>query len=133
MFKEYARQVIENTKACRDELYRLGAIVSDTNNHLFLLNTLDSYNLTGLEAQILLEKANITTNKNMIPNDILTPNKTSGLRIGFAAITTRGCNKNEAILIANLIHNILSNKLSIEDARKQVSMLTNNWKKIEEI
>ena len=92
-FKQYAKDIIINTKACRDELAKLGAIVSDTDNHLFLLNTLDSYNLTGKKAQELLETINVTTNKNMIPNDTLSPKETSGLRIGFAAVTTRGCNK----------------------------------------
>ena len=124
---------VENTKACRDELNKLGAIVSDTDNHLFLLNTLDSYNITGKEAQQLLEEINITTNKNMIPNDTLSPKETSGLRIGFAAVTTRGCNKDNAIEIANLIHKFLSNKLTKEEALEEVKNMVSIWKKIEEI
>ena len=132
-FKQYANEVVENTKACRDELNKLGAIVSDTDNHLFLLNTLDSYNITGKEAQQLLEEINITTNKNMIPNDTLSPKETSGLRIGFAAVTTRGCNKDNAIEIANLIHKFLSNKLTKEEALEEVKNMVSIWKKIEEI
>ena len=115
-FKQYAANVIENTKACRDSLKEMGAIVSGTDNHLFLLNTLDSYHITGKEAQKMLEEINITTNKNMIPNDTLSPKETSGLRIGFAATTTRGCNKNDAIMVANLIHNYLSGKITKEEA-----------------
>ena len=110
-----------------------GALVSDTDNHLFLLNTLDSYNLTGKQAQQLLEEINVTTNKNMIPNDTLSPKETSGLRIGFAAVTTRGCSKEQAVTIANLIHEFLSNKITKEEAQKEVEKLVSNWKQIEEI
>ncbi len=132
-FEIYAKNVIENTKTCQETLSCLGAITSKTDNHLFLLNTLDSYNLTGLEAQILLESIGITTNKNMIPNDKLTPKETSGLRIGFAAITTRGCNKEDAIKIGELIHKVLSKNISEEKAKNEVYSLTKSWKKIENI
>ena len=132
-FKQYAKDIIINTKACRDEFHKLGAIVSDTDNHLFLLNTLDSYNLTGKQAQQLLEEINVTTNKNMIPNDTLSPKETSGLRIGFAAVTTRGCTEEDAIKIAKLIHMFLSNNISKEDAKQEVKQLVSDWKIIEEI
>ena len=132
-FKQYAKDIIINTKACRDELAKLGAIVSDTDNHLFLLNTLDSYNLTGRKAQELLETINVTTNKNMIPNDTLSPKETSGLRIGFAAVTTRGCNKEDAIKIASLIHKFLKGEITEANAKEEVKVLVSNWKIIEEI
>lgn len=132
-FRIYAKNIIENTALCQETLSDLGAITSKTDNHLFLLNTLDSYNLTGLEAQILLESIGITTNKNMIPNDKLTPKETSGLRIGFAAITTRGCSKEDAIKIGELIHKVLSKKISEEEAKNEVYSLTKSWKKIENI
>ena len=132
-FKVYAQNIIENTASCQKTLSSLGAITSKTDNHLFLLNTLDSYNLTGLEAQIMLENVGITTNKNMIPNDKLTPKETSGLRIGFAAITTRGCNKEAAIKIGELIHKVLSKKISEEEAKNEVRSLTKSMKKIENI
>ena len=132
-FKQYAKDVVDNTKACCEEFKKLGAIVSDTDNHLFLLNTLDSYSLTGKKAQELLESINVTTNKNMIPNDTLSPKETSGLRIGFAAVTTRGCNKEDAIKVASLIHNFLSNKLTEDEAKQQVKLIVDNWKIIEEI
>lgn len=132
-FRIYAKNIIENTALCQETLSDLGAITSKTDNHLFLLNTLDSYNLTGLEAQILLESIGITTNKNMIPNDKLTPKETSGLRIGFAAITTRGCSKEDAIKIGELIHKVLSKKISEEEAKNEVYSLTKSWKKIESI
>lgn len=132
-FKEYIHNVVTNTKACNDRLKELGALVSGTENHLFLLNVLDSYHLTGLDAQKKLEEIGITTNKNMIPNDTLKPNRTSGLRIGFAAVTTRGCNKEDAILIGELIHNYLSNKITKEEAKKIVKSIVNKWKKITKI
>ena len=132
-FKEYAKKVVENTKACRDELDRLGAIVSGTDNHLFLLNVLDSFGITGLDAQKKLELINITTNKNMIPNDTLKPNKTSGLRIGFAAVTTRGCTKEDAQQIAQLIYKFLSNKIDEKEALAEVKQIVSKWKMIEKI
>ena len=132
-FEEYVESLMENTKACSEELKRLGAIATDTQNHLFLLNTLDSFGITGLEAQKKLESVGVTTNKNMIPGDKLSPKETSGLRIGFAAVTTRGCLKEDAKEIARLIFNYLSNKISDEEAKKVVSSLTNKWKNIEEI
>ncbi len=132
-FKEYIQRVIDNTKACQEQLRELGALTSGTDNHLFLLNVLDSYGLNGLEAQQKLESIGITTNKNMIPNDTLKPNKTSGLRIGFAAITTRGCTLEQAKEIAVLIDKVLRNKISDEDAKKEVMEITTSWKNIEEL
>lgn len=132
-FKKYAKQVVINTKACRDELEKLGDIVSDTDNHLFLLNVLDSFGINGLEAQKKLELIRITTNKNMIPNDTLKPNKTSGLRIGFAAVTTRGCTEKDARRVAHLIHDFLSNKIDEQQAKLEVKEMVSNWKLIERI
>ena len=132
-FVTYSKQVVANTKACRDELNKLGAITSGTENHLFLVNVLDSYAITGKDAQNKLEEIDITTNKNMIPGDTLSPNKASGLRIGFAAVTTRGCTIEDAKSIARLIHSYLSNTISFEEAKKQVEKLTSNWKDISKI
>ncbi|MBR0439890.1 MAG: serine hydroxymethyltransferase [Bacilli bacterium] len=132
-FKEYAKNVIKNTKACRDEFKKLGDIVSDTDNHLFLLNVLDSFGITGLDAQKKLEEINITTNKNMIPGDTLKPNKTSGLRIGFAAVTTRGCTEANAREVARLIHSFLKNEISEKEAKLKVKAMVGTWKLIEKI
>ena len=73
------------------------------------------------------------TNKNMIPNDTLSPKETSGLRIGFAAVTTRGCNKEDAIKIASLIHKFLKGEITEANAKEEVKVLVSNWKIIEEI
>ena len=132
-FKKYVKQLVKNNKACRDEFARLGDIVSDTDNHLFLLNVLDSFGINGLEAQKKLELINITTNKNMIPNDTLKPNKTSGLRIGFAAVTTRGCTEEDAKHIARLIHDFLSNNIDEKSAKEEVKNIVSKWKLIEKI
>ena len=132
-FKEYAQQVMINTKACSDKLAELGAIVSGTDNHLFLMNVLDTYGINGKEAQIALEEIGITTNKNMIPNDTLPPSKTSGLRIGFAAVTTRGCTKEEAEQVAIIIHQFLSHKIDQDKAKEMVLSLTSHWKQIQDI
>lgn len=132
-FKKYVKQLVKNNKACRDEFARLGDIVSDTDNHLFLLNVLDSFGINGLEAQKKLELINITTNKNMIPNDTLKPNKTSGLRIGFAAVTTRGCTEEDAKHIARLIHDFLSNNIDEKSAKEAVKNIVSKWKLIEKI
>ena len=130
-FKEYIQNVIKNTKTARDKLASYCAKVSGTDNHMFLLNTLDSYGLTGIEAQRKLEAAGITTNKNMLPNDTLKPNETSGLRIGFAAVTTRGCSAVEARSIAEIIHKVLSNKITDLEAEILVQSITTNWKRVE--
>ena len=132
-FKEYIKNVLINTKACADKLNELGAKVSGTDNHLFNLNVLDTYGITGKDAQIALEEIGITANKNMIPNDTLPPSKTSGLRIGFAAVTTRGCTKEQAEEIATIIHRYLNKSLDKEKAISLVKRLTSSWKQIQDI
>ena len=132
-FKEYINNVVINTKACADKLQELGANVSGTDNHLFNMNVLDTYGMTGKDAQIALEEIGITTNKNMIPNDTLPPSKASGLRIGFAAVTTRGCTKAQAEEIATIIHQYLDKSLDKEKAQALVRNLTSSWKQIQNI
>ena len=132
-FKKYIHQVVINTAACADEFIKLGALSSGTDNHLFLLNVLDTYGITGKDAQIALEEVGITTNKNMIPNDTLTPGKTSGLRIGFAAVTTRGCTEPQAREVARIINSYLKKELDVESAKKAVKKLTDSWNQIQEI
>lgn len=129
-FREYIEGVLANTKACRDELERRGAAVSGTENHLFLLNVLSSFGLTGKAAQATLEGVGITTNKNMIHGDTLKPNETSGLRIGFAAATTRGCRKEEAAEIADLIYDALSSSRPLGEIQGEVRRLASSWKDV---
>ena len=129
-FRDYIKAVKANTKWAAKRFKELGAEVSGTETHLFLLNTLKSYNLTGLEAQKKLEEIGITTNKNMLPNDTLKPSETSGLRIGFAAATTRGCRLGQAISIASLIHAYLSGSIDKETAFYCKEGIIDEWKDI---
>lgn len=130
-FVTYIEKVIANTAECSRVLRKMGAITSRTTTHLFLLDTYQSYGLTGKEAQEKLQKVGITTNKNMIPGDTLKPNETSGLRIGFAAVTTRGCTVKDAEEIATIIHEVLSGNTDIASAEVRVRDITKNWKQIE--
>lgn len=109
-FKEYQRQVLLNAKALAGRLIERGyKIVSGgTQNHLMLVDLIDK-NLTGKEADSYLDSANITVNKNTVPNDPKSPFVTSGLRIGTPAITTRGFKEQETILVADFIADILDN------------------------
>ena len=130
-FKKYAKQILLNTKAAARTLKKLGAFVTDTENHLFLLDTKKSFGLTGLEAQEKLDRIQITINKNMLPKDPEKPSVTSGVRIGFAAITTRGADKKQSIEIATIIYKYLSNKITKDEALKLVKKITKKLKKVE--
>ena len=132
-FKDYIENVMINTKKFADTLKKLGVECSGTENHLCLINTLKSFKINGLEAQNKLDEIFITTNKNMLPNDTETPRTTSGLRIGFAALTTRGCDVFQAEDIAYIIYSYLNNNLLKEYAIKQVKNIIKNLKNIKEI
>ena len=103
-FKDYIKNVIENAKALSDSLKSEGfRIVSDgTDNHLLMVDVKSSLDITGKEAETILDSINITCNKNMIPYDTLKPNVTSGIRLGSAAMTTRGLNKDDENILNEL-------------------------------
>lgn len=105
---EYQKQVLANAKMMAKVLMDRGySIVSGgTENHLLLVDLINK-GITGKEADAALEKANITVNKNSVPNDPRSPFVTSGLRLGTPAITTRGFKEAEVQLIANYIADIL--------------------------
>ncbi|MBQ7674289.1 MAG: serine hydroxymethyltransferase [Alphaproteobacteria bacterium] len=109
-FKEYAKNVLENSAAMANRLKERGLdIVSGgTDSHLSVVD-LTALSITGKIAETELEKAGITCNKNAIPFDKLPPSQASGIRIGSAAMTTRGMRKAEFMKIADLIYDILSN------------------------
>ena len=109
-FKQYAKQVKINAAAMVEELTKRGLrIVSGkTESHVFLLD-LRTKHITGKDAEAALGKAHITTNKNSIPNDPEKPFVTSGIRIGSAAITTRGFTESDARELANLVADVLDN------------------------
>lgn len=110
-FKEYAKQVILNCKALADELSKLGyrLISGGTDNHLVLVDIYGSVGLTGKKCESILHFVNITCNKNSIPNDTQKPTVTSGVRLGTAAITTRGLKEDDCRYIARLIDKALKN------------------------
>jgi len=109
-YKEYQKQVVKNAKALVKALQDQGLdIVSNgTDNHLLMIKT-DSVDLTGKVAEATLEKAGITCNKNMIPNDKRSPFVTSGIRLGTPAITTRGMTEEHMVTIAAWIKKALTN------------------------
>lgn len=124
-WKDYAKQIKLNAKAM-EEAFRehdFKMISDGTDNHLLLLD-LTNKNITGKDAQNLLDEVSITTNKNTIPNEQLSPMVTSGLRVGTAAMTTRGMKEEEAKKIVELISKTLEGKDSIENIRKEVHELT---------
>lgn len=132
-FKTYAQQIIKNTKACNDEFARLGAVVSGTETHLFLVDTKKTFGLTGAECSKRLDEVLITLNKNMLPNDQEKPQVTSGIRIGLAAITTRGATEEDAKLIAQLIFNYLKGLVDQTQTLLGVKKLSSRLKNIKDI
>ncbi len=109
-FKEYQQQVVKNAKAMVEVMQQRGyKIVSNgTHNHLFLLDLIDK-DITGKDADAALGRANITVNKNSVPNDPRSPFVTSGLRIGSPAITRRGFKEDESKQVANWMCDVLDN------------------------
>ena len=111
-FQEYQKQIIKNCKVLASELLKLGYILvgHKTENHLLIVNVKKSIGMTGKEGEKILDKVNITCNKNTVPFDDEKPFITSGLRIGTASVTTRGMKEKEMIEIAHLIDKALRNK-----------------------
>lgn len=109
-FKTYQQQVITNAQVMAKTLMDNGIelVSNGTDNHLILVKT-DSVNMSGKEAGALLEKVDITCNKNMVPNDKRSPFVTSGIRLGTPAITTRGFKEKEIQKISELILQTLKN------------------------
>lgn len=110
-FKEYMTQVVKNCKVLGDELVKRGfKLVSDgTDNHLILVD-LNNKDITGKEAENLLDSIGITLNKNTVPNETRSPFVTSGVRIGTPAVTTRGFKEDDMKVIAEIIDQAISNK-----------------------
>ena len=110
-FKVYQQQVLDNAKALADELVKKGfRIVSGgTDNHLMLVD-LRSKNITGKEAQFLLDEIGITANRNAIPFEPLSPFVTSGIRLGTPALTTRGLKEEDIREVADIIADVIENR-----------------------
>ena len=110
-FKEYAQNIIKNAKALASSLEEEGfrLVTGGTDNHLLLVDVKSTFNMTGKEAEAILDSINITANKNAIPFDTEKPFKTSGIRLGTAAMTTRGFNEDDFRRVGKIIGSALSN------------------------
>lgn len=126
-FKQYQRRVIDNARTMADVLTRRGlrVVSGGTDSHMFLLD-LRAMNITGKDAEALLESAHITLNKNSIPGDPQKPTITSGIRIGTPALTTRGFGEVECAEVAGLIADLLAqpnDSALLENTRRRVMHL----------
>lgn len=119
-FKEYAKQVINNAKALVSSLADKGfnIISGGTDNHMFLVDTIKSIGKSGKEVSDILESVNITLNKNAIPFDERKPWDPSGVRIGSAAVTTRGMKEKDMFQISEYIYRALND--SSEDNLEKI-------------
>jgi glycine hydroxymethyltransferase len=110
-FDKYIVQVMKNAKVLADEMIKKGynLVSGGTDNHLMLID-LRNKDITGKKAQLALDEAGITCNKNAVPYDTQSPFITSGIRLGTAAMTTRGLKENDFVHVAELIDRVISNE-----------------------
>lgn len=130
-FREYQAQVLSNAKALAAELMARGfrLVSNGTDTHLMLVD-LTGWNLTGKEAEDVLDSVGISVNKNAIPFDTRPPRVTSGIRIGTPAVTTRGMKEQEMKAIAEVIALVLANPKDqsvLDRAREAVTVIVNNF------
>lgn len=128
-FKEYQAQIVKNCKALATSLKNKGfnMVTGGTDNHLLLLD-LTNFDITGKELQNRCDNVYITLNKNAIPNDPRSPFVTSGVRIGTAAITSRGMKEEDMEIIADLIYQTVTDyENNIDNIREKVVTLCNKY------
>lgn len=130
-FVEYQKQVLANAKTMCEVLKQRGVCIvsGSTENHLVLLDLINK-NITGKDADSALSRANITVNKNTVPNDPQSPFITSGLRLGTPAVTTRGFKEKEMVVLSNWIADILDNigdEVTINRVKAQVLLLCRDF------
>lgn len=128
-FKEYQAQIVKNCKALATSLKNKGfnMVTGGTDNHLLLLD-LTNFDITGKELQNRCDNVYITLNKNAIPNDPRSPFVTSGVRIGTAAITSRGMIEEDMEIIADLIYQTVTDyENNIDNIREKVVTLCNKY------
>jgi glycine hydroxymethyltransferase len=129
-FKEYAKRVVENTATLAEALLKEGfkLVSGGTDNHLVLVNLTGMRVDTGKEAENLLDEVGVTCNKNAIPGDIQKPFVTSGIRLGSAAVTSRGYGKEDMIEVAKIISLTLKDfENNKEEAKKRVAALCKKY------
>jgi glycine hydroxymethyltransferase len=127
-FKTYQEQVIKNAKALENKFKEadIRIISGGTDNHLLMLD-MTSIDLTGQEAETILDQVNIFTNKNMIPFDKRKPLDPSGIRLGTAALTTRGLKESDINIIADIIIDVLKTKQASQDNKNKIIDLMKNF------
>ncbi|MGI6204621.1 MAG: serine hydroxymethyltransferase [Anaerovoracaceae bacterium] len=127
-YKEYCGQIVSNAQALAKGLMDRGIdlVSGGTDNHLMLVNLVNT-GKTGKEVEALLDKANITANKNTVPNDPQSPFVTSGLRLGTPAVTTRGMKEDDMDKIAEAIAMLVKDSANVDAAKKIVKSLTDKY------
>lgn len=130
-FKEYAKQVVKNVQVMADKFNEAGfrLVSGGSDNHLLLIDTISSVDMTGKEAERLLDEAGITVNKNTIPFDQQKPFVTSGIRLGSAAMTSRGFKEDEFAQVADWIIEVLKagDDETAHRVKEEVVALTRNY------
>jgi glycine hydroxymethyltransferase len=126
-FEAYAKQIIKNTKAMESVFKKHGArmITGGSDNHLILLDAWTSFNVSGGEAETLLDRAGITLNKNSIADDTRKPMDPSGIRFGTPAMTTRGMKEAESTEVAEIMVEVLSKRddAAVSRAKEEIKKL----------
>lgn len=125
-FQTYAKNVITNAQVLAEQLIAQGAklVTGGTSNHLMLVNVVDSWGVTGKQAQQLLDSVGITVNMNMIPDDSRSPMDPSGIRLGTPAMTTRGLTAQDMSQIADWIVEVLTHPTDMarhQELKKQIT------------
>jgi len=131
-FKDYAKQIVLNAKVLADALQKEGfkLITNGTSNHLILADVYTSFKLDGDVVEKVLDKINLTLNKNAIPDDVLPPFKPSGIRLGTPAITTRGLKEKDMTSIARWMKQAIDNRdneASLNKLRDEVKVFANTF------
>jgi len=127
-FKTYAKQIIANTKAMEKVFKKHGArmLTGGSDNHLILLDVWTSFGIGGAEAELLLDRAGITLNKNAIADDMRKPMDPSGIRFGTPAMTTRGLKESESARVAEIMIDVLTKRsdATVEAAKQEIKKLS---------
>ena len=119
-FQNYARDIVSNAKVLADTLITHGfkLVGGGTENHLILIDMMASFGIDGKIMETMMDKVGLTLNANAIPNDTLPPFKPSGIRLGTAAITTRGMNRAEMVKIAGWMRRLAEISVEISNGRQ---------------
>lgn len=128
-FRAYQRQIVKNIKAM-EEVFKennVKLVSGGSDNHMLLINTMDSFGLSGKDSEAILEDIGIACNKNMLPFDTTKPGVTSGIRIGTAAMTTKGFKEKDFEEVARVIVYALSGRQRKEDLLSRVRKLLFKW------